>query len=238
MTAQSFDPDYGKRPRLIGAWVYLFVSLFFIWVGSHWAAVQHQTFAAGLARGQILQVTPSSEHRFDVLIGYKDGSGTPQSNLQRWQHGKFQVGEKVWVDYIDGSPESAYMDPSMPMMIAISMAPGLLGFAVGVWLLVRTLRRYAQRRRALTEWTRMDVLKPRIQLLSLNFGTRFGGQLPPSWRVHARVLDPSGRWRDIHSDWAGRLPVPPLEPDSDLKVLIDPRRPQRYWLPLPIVGSG
>jgi hypothetical protein len=237
MTSQSFDPNHGKRAKLFGAWMFLLVSLFLIWAGWHWPAVEHGTFAAGLARGQILQVTPSSGHRFDVLLGYKDSSGTPQSNLEQWQHGKFQVGEKVWVDYIDGSPERAYMDPSMPMMIAMSMAPGLLGVAIGLWLLVHTLHRYAQRRRALSEWTRMDVRDPRIQIKSLNLGTRFGGQLPPTWRLHGRVLDPSGHWRDIYSDWGGSARVPELGTDSVLKVLVDPRHPRRYWLPLPISGS-
>jgi hypothetical protein len=234
MASQSFDPNLLRGPRLFFAWLLMLFSLFIFWTGWHWPALEHGTFAAGLARGQILQVTPSSEHRFDVLIGYKDSSGTPQTNLEQWQHGKFQVGEKVWVDYIDGSPDRAYIDPSMPMQIAVLMAPGLPGFAIGLWLLVHTLRRCAQRRRALTEWTREDARAPRIQLLQMALGSRYGGHPMRTWRVHARVLDPSAHWRDIHSDWAGGLPLPTLHADCELKVLIDPQHPRRYWLPLPI----
>ena len=237
MASQSLDPNYGQGPRLFGAWLLLLFSLFTFWLGWHWPAVEHSTFAAGLARGQILQITASSGHRFDVLIGYKDDSGVPQSTLQRWAHGKFQVGEKVWVDYIDGSPESASMDPSMPAQIAAIMAIGVPSFAIGLWLLVRTLRRCAQRRRALTEWTRMDARAPRIQCMQMDLGSQFGGSPLRTWRLHARVLDRSAHWRDIHSDWAGRLPLPAIRADSDLKVLIDPQRPRRYWLPLPIIGA-
>jgi len=234
MVSQSLDPDYGKRRKVIGAWLFLLVGLFVFWVGWHWPAIEHGTFAAGLARGEVLQVTPSSRHRFDVLIGYHDGSGTPRTNLDRWLHGQFRIGEKVWVDYVDGSPERAYIDPSMPTQIAVLMAPGLPALAIGLWLLVRTHRRCAQRRRALTEWTREDARAPRIQLLNLPMGSRFGGRPLRTWRLHARVLDPSAHWRDIHSDWAGGLPVPELVADGGLKVLIDPRHPRRYWLPLPI----
>jgi len=234
MAPQSFDPDQGKRRKLVGAWLFLIVGLLIFWVGWHWPAIEHGTFAAGVARGQVMQVTPSSGHRHDVLIGYKDSSGTPQTNLDRWKHGKFQVGEKVWVDYIDGSPERAYIDPSIPTQIAVMMAPGLPGFAIGLWLLVHTLRRCAQRRRALTEWTREDARAPRIQLLQIALGSRAGGSPLRTWRLHARVLDPSAHWRDVHSDWAGGLPVPSLDADSALKVLIDPCHPRRYWLPLPI----
>jgi len=238
VTTQSLDPKYGKRRALFGAWLLLLTSLFIFWVGWHWPNIEHSTFAAGLARGEILRVTPTSEHRFDVLIGYKDDSGIPQSTLDQWDHGKFQVGEKVWIDYINGSPERAYMDPSMPKQIAVLMAIGLPGLAVGLWLLVRTLRRCAQRRRALTEWTRMDAHAPRIQLLQMVLGSRFGGNPLRTWRLHARMLDRSAHWRDIHSDWAGGLPVPALGADSALMVLIDPRHPRRYWLPLPVVESG
>jgi len=234
MASQSFNPDEGKRRKLVGAWLLLIVGLFVFWIGWHWPAIEHGTLAAGLARGEILQVTPSSRHRFDVLIGYKDSSGTPQTNLDRWRHDTFRVGEKVWVDYVDGAPERAYIDPSMPTQVAMLMAPGLPGFAIGLWLLVRTLRRCAQRRRALTDWTREDARAPRIQLLQMAPGSRFGGSALRTWRVHARVLDPSAHWRDIRSDWAGGLRVPELDAHSALTVMIDPRHPRRYWLPLPI----
>jgi hypothetical protein len=65
-------------------------------------------------------------------------------------------------------------------------------------------------------------------------GSRVGGNQLRTWRVHARVLDPAAHWRDIHSDWAGGLPVPELDAHGALTVLIDPRHPRRYWLPLPI----
>lgn len=233
MITQSFDPDLTKTRGLLAAGLLLVTSLFIFWAGWHYPAAEQSTFAAGLTRGEVLQVTPSQERGDNLLLGYDDGSGTQQLGHEHHDEGKHRVGDRVWISYIRSDPQMARIDPSMPWEIASMMAIGVPGFVAGFWLVARTLRRCAQRRLALTEWTRMNVQAPRIQTSFLQVGPL------RRWRLQARMLDQkSAHWHDIHSDWCGSLRVPAIAANSDWTVLVDPREPRQYWLPPLIVDQG
>ena len=111
----------------------------------------------------------------------------------------------------------------------------LLVGAGGLWFL---LRKRALRRRLVRSGRREVGQAPSIRQRTLVLPTGNNVQAVPMWRLEARYFEPArSAFVECHSEWQ-HSPTTPLAGDLPAPtILVDPERPERYWLPVTPPGG-
>jgi hypothetical protein len=210
----------------------VFLSLPMMHGDSDYTAVDARIVAVGRdpQNGALLMTSEFTDatgavHRDTQTDGYHYAPGDPQVGqrieyLYRVRHGElyaFPRGDRI-LQWAFGGP-AAFL--------------ALFG-AAGAWFL---LRKRALRRHLVREGRRETGQAPSIRRRTLVLPTGNNVQAFGMWRLEARYFDAEqSAFVECHGEWQHGV-EPTLGEGATATILVDPRRPSRYWLPVVVPGA-
>ncbi len=232
----------GKAALWIGG-IFAAIGLLTTAVGG-WLYHQDQSLAANgvHTRGTVIDMASSRDSDGDwtyrPVVAFTDASGgrhrfSSSVGSNRPSH---SIGETVDIIYSPWAPEQAMIDGFWDRYFPVLMFGGIgtLFAAIGIALLVTYVRH--QRIEAQLRVSGVP-LTAKFSNCYLDTGTQINGRSP--WRVVCQATDPAtGKLESFKSDPVWVDPTEQLK-GREIKVLIDPARPKRYFVDLsPYVDDG
>jgi hypothetical protein len=233
------------RRRMPGVYLCLAVSALLLLPLPHTMSMMHGDGDYTAVMGRIVEVSKDPQTgRLLMTSEYTDASGTVHRDTEHdgyhYAAGDPQVGQPIEYLYktLDVTGEVRGFPRADRMLKWVFGGPAaflaLVG-AVFAWLL---LRKRAWRRRLVREGRREPGQAPTIRHKTMVVPTRHATHVIPLWRVEASWFDPDrAQFIACHGEW--EKDAPPAD-DATLApvILVDPRKPSRYWLPTSPVSSG
>jgi hypothetical protein len=169
---------------------------------------------------------------------FTDAAGVRHTDTQsagyHYAPGEPQVGQPIEYLYIDRPPNGFYAFPRADRILQLVFGvPMLLMVFCGALFLWLILRQRAWRRWLVRNGTRVQGEGYEIRERTVVIPGGSGGAVSVhTWRLQARRFDPAAsEYVDVHGDWR-QPPVPKIDAQTEFPpILVDPRKPARYWLP-------